>query len=189
MIGKLPVTLNVNGKELNIRTDFRDCLVILSAFNDAELTPEEKCIVLIVCLYKDDLDEDDVQEAFEKGVWFLNAGKEISESNIQSPKLYDLEQDEQILFSAINKVAGKEIRSLDYMHFWTFLGLFNEIGEGTFSTVLSIRRKKQKGIKLDKCEQEFYRTNKDLIDFKKNYTEEEKEEMNEVRKLLGIPTK
>lgn len=188
MIGRLPVTLNVNGKELNIRTDFRDCLVILSAFNDTELTDYEKCTILIECLYRETVEITDLQEAFEKGVWFLDGGKE-TENDLSRPKLYDLEQDEQIIFSAINKVAGKEIRSLDYMHFWTFLGLFNEIGEGTFSTVVSIRDKKRKGKKLEKWEQEFYRHNKEMVDLKKKHTKNEEEELNEVRKLLGIPLK
>lgn len=60
-----------------------------------------------------------------------------------------------------------------YIHWWTFLGYFNEIGEGLFSTVINIRQKKNKGKKFEKYEQDFYQNNKDLIDLKKKYAKEE----------------
>ena len=55
MIGRLPTTLEVAGKERKIRTDFRDMLVIMQAFADPELQPAEKYDVMLMILY-DDLD-------------------------------------------------------------------------------------------------------------------------------------
>ena len=49
-----------------------------------------------------------------------------------------------------------------------------EIGECTYSTVLSIRTKKRDGKKLEKWEQEFYTSNRKLVDIKVKLTEEEK---------------
>ena len=91
--------------------------------------------------------------------------------------MLDWEQDESIIFPAINKVAGAETRSQSYIHWWTFMGYFMEIEEGTFSMVLGIRQKKAKHKKLEKWEQEFYRNNKELCDLKKRYTEEEQAEI------------
>ena len=51
-----------------------------------------------------------------------------------------------------------------------------EIGEGLFSSVISIRNKKAKGEKLEKYERTFYRENKKLVDFEKRYSEEELQE-------------
>ena len=42
MIGDLPKSVLVNGKEFTIRSDFRDVLHILCAFNDCELDDSEK---------------------------------------------------------------------------------------------------------------------------------------------------
>ena len=97
----------------------------------------------------------------------------------------DWEQDEQIIFSAVNKVAGYETRAIEYLHWWTFLGFFNEIGEGLFSTVVSIRKKRNRGKKLDKTEDEFYKRNRDMINLKKRLSKKEQEELNEVNRLLG----
>lgn len=75
-------------------------------------------------------------------------------------KVMDWEQDEPILFPAINQVAGCEVRSVPYIHWWTFVGYFMEIREGIFSTVLGIRQKMAKGKHLEKWEREFRRNNK-----------------------------
>ena len=50
-----------------------------------------------------------------------------------------------------------------------------EIGECSFSNIVSIRSKKQKGKKLDKWEEEFYREHKKEIDLPRKLTKEEME--------------
>ena len=186
MIGRLPKSLNVNGIDRAIRSDFRVALLIMQAYNDPELTQQEKAQVMLDCLYEDyeSLSYEEIQEAHDQAIWFLDGGT-VSEDVKQSKKVMDWEQDEQIIFSAINKVAGKETRAVEYMHWWTFLGYFNEIGEGLLSTVISIRQKKNKGKKLEKYEQEFYRENKSLIDIKTRLTAEEQAEKEYLEKLLS----
>ena len=98
----------------------------------------------------------------------------------------DWNQDAPILIPAINKVAGKEIRSIPYLHWWTFMSLYMEIGEGLYSQVINIRNKKIKGKKLEKWEQEFYRDNKSLVDLKMKRNERSEEEKEELRELFGI---
>lgn len=72
-----------------------------------------------------------------------------------------------MLFPAVNKVAGVEVRSLPYLHWWTFLGYFQAIDhDDLFSHVLSIRQKRAKGKKLEKWEQEFYKNNRNLCSLK-----------------------
>jgi hypothetical protein len=188
MIGRLPKELNVNGTERAIRSDFRVALLIFQAYNDPELSEQEKAWVMLDCLYEDldSIPQEDYQEAHDQAVWFLDGGIQEDDAKYRSSKkVLDWEQDEQIIFSAVNKVAGKETRAVDYLHWWTFLGYFNEIGEGLLSTVISIRQKKNKGKKLEKYEQEFYRENKTLIDIKTRLTAEEQAEKEYLEKLLN----
>lgn len=186
MIGWLPDSLEINGTSYDIRTDFRDILVIMQAFNDSELLPDEKYAVMLEILYKDSeaFQETDFTEAIRQALWFLDCGQ-VEEDNKPPAKVMDWEQDESIVFPAVNKVAGQEVRAVKYMHWWTFMGYFMEIEDGTFSTVLAIRQKKAKGKKLEKWEQEFYRNNRKLCDIKKKYTAEEQEEIDYWNKLLG----
>ena len=74
-------------------------------------------------------------------------------------KTIDWEKDSQLISSAVNKVAGQEVRAVEYMHWWTFMGYFNAIGESALSTVVGIRNKIAKGKKLEKYEMEFRRDN------------------------------
>lgn len=176
MIGRLPTSIKIGGKNFKIRSDYRDCLTIISAFQDPDLSLEEQFQVLLEIMYPqhEEISRDDVKEALEKGVSFLNCDKKEESRKIEKP-VYDWEQDEQIIFSAINKVAQKEVRAVEYMHWWTFLGYFNEIGQGTFSTIVSIRDKLNRGKKLDDWEKDFLKDNKSLVELKKRRSKQEQE--------------
>lgn len=182
MIGILPKSLNIDGQDYPIRSDYRVALLIFEAFDDRSLNIAEKVQVCVECLFEEV--PDDIEKAYEKASWFLDGG-DMPKSKKAPTKLIDWKQDEHYIFSAINKTAGKEVRELEYMHWWTFLGLFSEMGEGLYSQVVNIRRKKAKGKKLEKYEQEFYRDNKDIIDIHPVYTEEEKAEIDFINDLVG----
>lgn len=193
MIGALPVALEVSGKEYPIRSDYRNVLQVFEAFEDPELEPVDKWIIAIFNIFSDfECEEDvlqavengfDVNEASERITWFISAGSMTGKE--KKFPLYNWTQDEQMIFSAVNKVyGGGEVRNEEYMHWWTFLGYFNEVGEGTFSFIVGIRDKLNKGKKLEKHEQEFYYKNRDLVDIHSPLTEEEQREEDEYNALL-----
>lgn len=192
MIGALPEALTVGGEEYSIRTDYRNVLQVFEAFQDPELTQEEKWIVAIYLLFEDFSCDDDVLQAAQDGFdlgeamkqisWLISAGQ--PEKEVLELPTYNWKQDEQIIFSAVNKVAGRETRELEYLHWWTFLGYFNEVGEGTFSFIVGIRRKLNKGKKLEKHEKEFLSHNKELVLMKKPLTKEEQEQEDAYKSLL-----
>lgn len=184
MIGRLPTSVEIDGFEYMVRTDYRDILTICQAFNDSELSIEEKWTVALGIFYKEEIPKD-TEKAAKGIVWFINCGKEETEKNEVSAPVYDWEQDEQMIFSAVNKVAGHEVRADQYMHWWTFMGVFQEVGESMFATVVNIRNKKRKHKKLEKHEQDFYKENKELVDLKRHISKEEleiKERMNQFLK-------
>lgn len=189
MVGDLPRTVDVNGIEYDIRTDFRDILRIVTAFSDPDLEDNEKVFVCLFVFYEDfeDLPQDDYEAAFKTALRFIDYGTaEDGEENPQkSPRVMDWEQDESIMFPAINKVAGFEVRSAEYIHWWTFMGYYMEISEGIFSNVLSIRMKKAKGKKLEKWEREFWQSNKGICTLKTKLSEEEQAEKDRLNALLG----
>lgn len=192
MIGALPEVLTVGGTDYPIRTDYRNILQVFEAFQDPELTQEEKWIVAIYLLFEDFSCDDDVLEAAQNGFdlsgamkqisWFISAGQ--PEKQVLEQPTYNWTQDEQMIFSAVNKVAGKETRELEYLHWWTFLGYFNEVGEGTFSFIVGIRNKLNKGKKLEKHEKEFLARNKELVKLEKPKTQEEQKREDEYQALL-----
>lgn len=170
----LPVTLNVAGKDYEIREDFRAVLHILSAFNDEELSENEKVQVTLEILYFPTIPpEECLQEAFEKALWFIDCG--IEQDDKPKPRIIDWKKDSVIIFPAVNKVAGFEVRCNRVIHWWTFYGWFMEIEDGLFSQVLSIRQKLEKGKKLEKWEAEFLRDNQKLCYLNGNTIKDQEE--------------
>jgi hypothetical protein len=182
VIGDLPTNLEVEGREYEIRSDFRVALLIFQAYSDNDLTDYEKARVCVECLYKEI--PEDYGKAIEKALWFLDGG-DMPKSKKAPKKIMDWEQDESIIFPAVNKVAGYETRRCEYLHWWSFLGLFNEVGEGLYSSVMNIRSKKAKGKKLEKWEKEFYNDHKELVDLKHKPTAEEQAELDLVTSIIG----
>lgn len=181
----LPTSLVVNGVEHPIRYQYTAILDIISALNDPELEDGEKVYCCLYILYEDfeDIDPADYTEAFKQAQIFIDNGEE-TDGKVK-PRLVDFEQDAKLLISAVNRVAGKEIRQERDVHWWTFLGWFMEIGECTYSQVLNIRSKKARGKKLEKWEEEFYSSNKDLCDIKVRLTEKEREAERRLNELLS----
>lgn len=182
--GELPQSLEVNGSFYDIRTDYRDIITILIAFSDPELEQNEKIYICLYILYKDfdSIPTENYEYAFKEAVKFIDNG--IEENNSKSPRVMDWEQDERIMLPAISKVAGFDVRTKKYIHWWTFLGYYMEISEGIFSNVLSLRNKKAKGKKLEKWESDFWNSNRDICVLKPKLTQEEKEEKEALWKML-----
>lgn len=181
MIGFLPRSLEVDGKYYDINSDFRVALTIFEAYNDNTLNNYDKMIICLKCLFKEL--PDNGNEALKKATWFLDGG-DMPKSKQSPAKIMDWDYDQSIIFPAVNKVAGYETRTADYLHWWSFLGLFNEIGEGLYSQVMSIRSKRAKHKKLDKWEREFYNEHKELINIKEKLTPEEQEELDFINNLV-----
>lgn len=164
MLGMLPQTLNINGRAYKIRSDYRDILQIIAAFGDKELSDEEKAYVCLKRLFvaMESIPKSDYQDAYEAAVTFIEC--HISDRK-PNPKVVNWEKDEQLIFPAINKVAGMEVRAVPYMHWWTFLGYFQSIDrEDIWGFILTIRQKRAKGKKLEKYEKDFLNANRDICE-------------------------
>lgn len=185
MIGELPKSLSVNGCDYAIRSDFRDVLKIICAFNDPELEQEEKVYVCLLILYEDfeSIPQTDYEEAFSAALNFIDYG--MKDDNAKSPRIMDWEQDENIMFPAVNKVAGFETRTAEYIHWWTFMGYYMEISEGVFSHVLSMRSKKAKHKQLEKWEREYWNANKSICVLRPRLTAEEQAAKDRLNAMLG----
>ena len=165
---KLPTTIIVNDREYAIRNngDFRIVLDCFEALNDLELSDLEKYVSALYIFFTDfddiedilRLKESELTELINKMFDFFKCGEADIVANTNY-KTIDWNNDAQLICSAVNKVAGTEIRALPYLHWWTFLGYFSAIGESPLATVVSIRTKIVKGKKLEKYEREFQKDN------------------------------
>lgn len=180
-IWSLPTHARIGDTRYKINADFRDVLEILQYLNDQSKPEYLRWQIALALFYEGEIPTSNQREAMEYLAEFVCYEKTYDKPG---PKLIDWAQDAQMIISDVNKTAGTEIRGKEFLHWWTFLSYFYAIGEGQLSTVVAIRSKKQKGKKLEKWEQEYYQENKSKIDFRRTYTEEEKESLDKFKKWL-----
>lgn len=166
-VWNLPVSADIGGRTYSINADFRDVLEIISILNDENRPAFIRWQIAIGLFYDGDIPKRFQNEAMEYLSRFISYG---SEDKKPAPKLIDWDQDAQIIVGDVNKVAGKEIRAVPFLHWWTFLSYFYSVGEGQLSTIVSIRNKKKRGKKFEKWEETYYRENRDRIDLKSKKT-------------------
>lgn len=182
MIFDLPEALAFGGREWAICPDFRDVLVILLAFEDPDLDEQQKAFVCLNNLYVDPVPPELAKDAFEAALAFIDCGREEGQPG---PRTMDWEQDAALIFPAVNRAAGCEVRALPYCHWWTFCGWFMEIKDSTAATVFALRSKKARGKKLEKWEKEYWQQNLETCLLRAKRTTAEREEEDYFRKLLG----
>lgn len=194
MTYSLPTSVTVGGINYEIRTDFRAILDILEALADPSMSDYEKISVMLEIFYFSpdytEIPAEYIQEAVDKCAWFIDCGEDIPQDQKNKPKVMDWEQDFQYIVAPINKIIGCDIRGIQYdpetnsggLHWWTFISAYYEIGECTFSQIVRIRSAKAKGRKLDKSDQEWYRQNRHMVDFKNAFTDSE----NDIMKQWGV---
>ena len=122
VIWSLPTSVDVNGTEYGIRSDYRAVLDILTALTDNELDDHLKAEAALEIFYPgfDEMPPGDYQEALNQCFRFIDRGQDRKEKK-HEPALMSWEQDFDIIIAPINRIAGCEVRALEYLHWYSFL--------------------------------------------------------------------
>ena len=178
---ELPTSITIEDRQYQITNngDYRVILDCFSALSDNEMSEDEQVLASLLIFYNEfsDIDElpkdKDLMTSLVKEMYkFFNCGQEEAVGATSDNKLIDWEDDALIVTAAINNVAHTEIRSLPYLHWWTFMGYYMSVGESVLSTVVGIRNKLNKGKELEKWERDFKRDNPQYFNWKKRSKEQ-----------------
>ena len=173
MIYSLPMSLAVGGADHAIRSDYRVILDLIEVLNDPDFSDADKAEATIQTIFPDWETLTDYSEALEKSFWFIDLGQPHGKKSV---RLVDWEKDFPYIVAPVNRVLGYECRSVEYLHWWTFMGAYMEIGgDCAFSQIVSLRSKLAKGKKLEKYEREWLRQNRELVTLPTKYTAEDEE--------------
>ena len=180
----IPTSIEVDGQSYAIRNqgDYRMVLDCFAALNDDELDMQQRIVAALIIFYDDMEDLRDLQKlgnlenAVREMYKFFNCGQDYDEDEKKLPKVIDWTEDSQLICSAVNKVAGQEIRALPYLHWWTFMGYYLAIGESPLSNIVSIRYKIARNEKLEKYEKKFQQENPQYFKNINNEVDKEYEE-------------
>ncbi len=179
---RLPTKVTVDNLEFNIRErgDFRMVLDCFNALQDEELSEDYRVLASLLIFYNEFNDIEDLQyyepqlnPLIKEMFRFINGGEENSPGAERDVSLIDWEQDSLLVCAAINNVANQEIRALEYLHWWTFLGYYMSVGQSVLSTVVSIRDKIARHKKLEDWEKEFKKNNPKYFVWRQTAQEQE----------------
>lgn len=145
LVDELPTAVMIDGQEYEINSDFRTCIRIIMAFEDNDLAALEKQMILVESLYP--VKPENLQEAFEKGIKFLNGGGESNgEEKEEGLRLYSFAKDANFIFAAFKQTHGVDLSDSNDLHWWKFLALFADLGaDTTFCNLVSLRKKVKTG--------------------------------------------
>lgn len=175
---ELPTSIDINGEPFKIRDggDFRMVLHCFKALNAEDLTTKEKILASLLIFYEkfdsiDDIFECSYMEDLVKKMFsFMNCDQ--PEGKKAKVALINWEKDSVLISSAVNDIAGKELRAEEYVHWWTFMGYYMAIGECPLSHIVAIRSKIAHNEKLEKHEKKFRSENPQYFDIDYRSTEQ-----------------
>lgn len=194
LMNKFPTKIRLGNDILEINTDFRECLNIITMLEDNDLTKQDKIELMLELLYKDTskINQDNIEEAVKKAVLFLDADENKKnndsdeEYDIKPKRVYSFTQDAKYIYSSIKKSHDVDLETIGYLHWWKFVYYFFDLDEKSFfSQMIYLRSQRNKG-KLTKEEKIVYANLEDILELEDNkqYTEEEQEKIDKFMSRL-----
>jgi len=141
---QLPASAELAGETYPHLTDFREILGILKLLGEENRPQWLRWYMALDRFYRKPIPLGLEGEAMEYLSRFLTCG----EPGRPGPRLLDWELDAPEILADINALSGREIREAEHLHWWTFLSLFQGIGEGRLSALVTLRHKLLTGAPL-----------------------------------------
>ena len=179
-----PLFVTIDGKKFEIENncDYRVILDCIGCYEDDNLDLATQHQSALIIFYKEPHKIKNVEEAVKQMIRVIDCQSEedftenSTEQSKPQPRLMHWGKDFKFIAPAVSRVLGYDVRTPNkFTHWWSFYGAFLEIGECYWQTIISIRKKKMYGQKLEEWEQKVYKENKKDIDLPQNLTDEEKE--------------
>ena len=179
-----PLFVTIDGERFEIENncDYRVILDCIGCYEDNNLDLITQHQSALIIFYKEPQKIKNVEEAVKQMIRVIDcqSEEEFAENSTEQselqPRLMSWKKDFKFIAPAVSRVLGYDVRTPDkFTHWWSFYGAFLEIGECYWQTIISIRKKKMYGQKLEEWEQKIYRENKKDIDLPQNLTDEERE--------------
>lgn len=192
-----PEYVKIGDKKYKINTDFRVALECNKIALDESIEDMERALAIIYKLFGDEglNDEDNYEELLRLGKKYLACGKEIDRKQKQEEPDMDFEQDKGYIKSSFKYDYKYDPYELEYLHYWDFYNDLNNLSNDEYGTccvlnrIRNLRNLDLKQIK-DSKEREKMKKAKEQVALKKTvkkqYTQEEQENINDFMKQIGI---
>lgn len=156
----LPETVDIDGAEYRINSDFRISILFELLMQDDEVGKRQKLIQGLKLYYPEI--PHNVTMAVDKMIWFYRCGKETGNGGHGSgsgrtKQIYSFEHDDDYIYAAFLEQYGIDLQDVEELHWWKFRALFRGLSEDTeFVKIMGYRSVKITS-KMSKEQREFYK--------------------------------
>lgn len=182
LIDSLPETIIVEGKEFLINSGFRTFILLEQLLSDDTISDKEKVYQMIDLIFVEEY-PNMTEEVMDKIIDFYRCGKQVikvkkrkqnQKKEIKSPKIYDFDYDDALIFAAFYQQYNIDLNEIEDMHWWKFKALFNSLNSDCeFVKIMGYRATDLSQIK-DKKEKERIAKLKNLYSLPSNLSTDEK---------------
>jgi hypothetical protein len=118
-------------KGIPLSTDFRNMINVDLLLQEEEGDESKRFYLALHQLYEDI--PKDTNKALEGLMWFYSRGKSVTgDSSDESPeKGFSFSQDANLIYSAFFNTYGLSLSTVEYLHWWEFMALFEGLPEDT----------------------------------------------------------
>lgn len=185
LVDRLPTAVVVGGQPRQVRWQWRPCMRILTAWEDGALTEGEKQQLTLELFYPQLPEPPHRVEALEQAVRFLNGGQTAVAGNGEAgqERLYSFTQDGPFIYAAFRSCHGIDLGETP-LHWWSFCGLFMELGEDcTFCRLVSLRQRRRQG-RLSPEERRQIARLEPLLRLENQYTPQEQQRLTDFMRAM-----
>ncbi|WP_461197385.1 bacteriophage Gp15 family protein [Clostridioides difficile] len=188
LVDILPESVEIDGKEYKINTDFRISILFEMLIQDNSISDEEKGENALLLYYP--VIPANTTMAIDKIIWFYSCGKK--ENNVDDgyqggagsskSQIYSYDYDDEYIYSAFLGQYGIDLQDIEKLHWWKFKALFKSLKEDTEIVKIMGYRAMDISGDMPKAQKDFYRKMKKIhaIPLPQN----EVEKINEIEKAL-----
>ena len=175
LIDLLPSTVEIDGTEYEINTDFRISVLFSLLMEDDELTEEQKVLQALSLYYP--VVPNNIGKAIEQIKWFYSCGKSdkpigSKKRKTNSTKVFDFEAAANYIYSAFMSQYRIDLQDIRQLHWWKFKALLEGLKEDNkLSKIIEYRSMDLSKIK-DKEQRKFYKDMQKQYSLKKENVED-----------------
>lgn len=187
LIDILPTSVEIEGVEYEINTDFRTSMLFELLMQDNEVEDKEKMLGALQLYYP--VVPRNIKEAVEQILWFYRCGKDIVKSKgvgkgKKANGIYSFEFDDDYIYAAFLDQYNIDLQDIEDLHWWKFRALFKSLKEDNeIVKIMGYRSMDLRKIK-DKNEKEHYKKMQELYKLPERINKDEQEKLDEVKKAL-----
>ncbi len=190
LMEKFPKELEIQGKCCSIGWDFRTILSCNEMIEQCrnEIT-EGELLKILETFYKNCRHY--TEEHVEKMFWFFSCGREKEKkifprkiAGINDKQPFDFEKDAELIYAGFQQQYGIDLQTTE-MHWWRFMILLENLGEGTrLSKVIEYRTRDTSSKHLSKEERSFYKAMQQYYGLDRKYSKQEDEVLKKIEEAL-----